>query len=74
MEEHVYRVIELAGSSTEGIEAAVENAVGRAARTLRHLRWFEVKRLSGHITDGKVQHWQVTIKAGFTLEGEDVKD
>lgn len=71
MEDHVYRVIELVGSSTEGIEEAIENAVKRAGQTLRHLRWFEVVRTSGHIANGEVEHYQVTIKAGFTLEDKD---
>jgi flavin-binding protein dodecin len=69
MEDHVYKVVELAGSSPVGISQAIENAVIRASKTLRHLRWFEVSRVSGHINDdGKVGHYQVVIKAGFTLE------
>lgn len=68
MEDHVYKVVELAGSSPEGISQAIENAVNRASKTLRHMRWFEVSRISGHIDQGKVGHYQVVIKAGFTLE------
>jgi dodecin len=68
MENHVYKVVELAGSSPAGISQAIENAVNRASKSLRHLRWFEVSRISGHIDDGKIGHYQVVIKAGFTLE------
>ncbi len=68
MSEHTYKMIELVGSSPRGIEAAVENAIKRAGETLRNLRWFEVIETRGHIEDGKVAHWQVTIKVGFTLE------
>lgn len=68
MSDHTYKLIELVGSSPRGIEAAVENAVQRAGKTLRNLRWFEVVETRGHIEDGKIAHWQVTIKAGFTLE------
>ena len=69
MAEHVYRVIELVGSSETGIEEAIQNAIARAGETLRNLRWFEVVETRGHIEDGKVAHWQVTLKVGFTLEG-----
>lgn len=68
MEDHVYKVVELAGSSSDGISQAIDNAVHRASKSLRHLRWFEVSRISGHIEDGKVSHYQVMLKAGFTLE------
>jgi flavin-binding protein dodecin len=68
MSEHTYKLIELVGSSPQGIEAAVENAIVRAGKTLRNLRWFEVTEMRGHIEDGAVAHWQVTLKAGFTLE------
>jgi dodecin len=66
--DHIYRVIELVGSSTQGIEDAINVALGRAHRTLRNLRWFEIVRTSGHIEHGKVQHYQVTLKVGFTME------
>jgi flavin-binding protein dodecin len=66
--DHVYRSIELIGSSTQSIEGAINAALARAHRTLRHLRWFEVLRTSGHIDQGKVQHYQVTLKVGFTME------
>ncbi|HWG07191.1 MAG TPA: dodecin [Beijerinckiaceae bacterium] len=65
---HVYRVIEVVGSSALSIEDAIEAAVGRAHRTLRNLRWFEVVRTSGHIAEGKVKHYQVSLKVGFTME------
>src|ERR1700744_4931667 len=66
--EHVYRVIEIVGSSADGIEAAIDAGLDRAHRTLRNLRWFEVVRTSGHIEGGKAQHYQVTLKVGFTME------
>ena len=68
MSEHVYKKLELVGSSPNGIEDAVKNAVERAGKTLRNLRWFEVTETRGHIEDGKVAHWQVTVKVGFTLD------
>lgn len=68
-DEHIYRVIELVGTSAESIEDAIASAVSRASRTLRNLRWFEVVRTSGHIADGAVAHYQVTLKVGFTMEG-----
>lgn len=70
MNDHVYKIIEIVGSSKTTIEDAIQNAVNRASATLENLRWFEVTQTRGHIEDGKVQHYQVTIKAGFTLEGE----
>ena len=68
MSEHVYKTIELVGSSTKGVEEAVRGAVAKAADTVRNLRWFEVTETRGHIENGKVAHWQVTLKIGFTLE------
>ena len=68
MSNHVYKKIELTGSSSVGIQAAVENAVGKASQTINNMRWFEVIETRGHINDGKVEHWQVTIKIGFTIE------
>lgn len=67
-EDHVYRIIEVAGSSEESVEAAIQSAVSRASRTLHGLRWFEVMQVRGHIEDGKVQHYQVALKIGFTLD------
>ena len=66
---HIYRVIELVGTSEESIEDAITSGIARASSTLRNVRWFEVVRTSGHITDGIVQHYQVTMKVGFTMEG-----
>jgi flavin-binding protein dodecin len=64
----VYKITELAGSSSESVENAIENAVGRAHATLRNLDWFEVTDIRGHIVDGKVAHYQVSLKVGFRLE------
>lgn len=68
MSDHVYKHVELTGSSTTSMEDAVRNAVDRAAKTLRAMQWFEVTDTRGHIKDGKIEFWQVTIKVGFTLE------
>jgi flavin-binding protein dodecin len=68
MSDHIYKKIELVGSSPKGIEDAVNNAVDRAAKTVRNMRWFEVSEIRGHIADNKIDHWQVTVKIGFTLE------
>jgi dodecin len=68
MDEHIYRVIEIVGTSQTGVDDAIRSAIGRANATLRNLRWFEVARTSGHIENGKVQHFQVTLKVGFTME------
>jgi flavin-binding protein dodecin len=68
MEDQVYKIIQLAGSSETSIEDAIEGAIARAARTLKHLRWFEVVETRGHIEEGKVRHYQVILKVGFALE------
>ena len=68
MSDHVYKKIELVGSSPTGLEDAVNNALSRAGKTIRNMRWFEVTETRGQIEDGKVNHWQVTIKIGFTLD------
>lgn len=68
MSEHVYKVVELVGSSRVGIEDAVNNAVNQASNTIRNMRWFEVVETRGYIEDGAVAYWQVTIKLGFTVE------
>jgi dodecin len=70
MPDHVYKTIELVGSSNRGMEEAVQKAIAKAAETVRNLRWFEVLDTRGHIEGGKVAHWQVTLKLGFTLEDE----
>ena len=69
MDNHVYKMIELTGSSTVGSDDAIKNAIDTAAKTLRNLDWFEVIETRGHITDGKIAHWQVSLKAAFRLEG-----
>ncbi len=68
MSDHVYKVIELVGSSPASVEDAIQNAIGRASKTLKNLRWFEVVQTRGHIEEGRVHHYQVVLKVGFTLE------
>ncbi|MCF6250101.1 MAG: dodecin family protein [Methylococcaceae bacterium] len=68
MSDHVYKKIELTGSSSIGMQDAIETAVAKASKTINNMRWFEVIETRGHINDGKIEHWQVTIKVGFTLE------
>ena len=68
MSDHIYKIIQLAGSSTSSIEDAIQNAVSRASKNLKNLRWFEVLETRGQIQGGKVSHYQVTIKVGFTLD------
>ncbi len=70
MPDHIYKTIELVGSSTRGMEDAVQKAIAKASETVRNLRWFQVLDTRGHIEGGKVAHWQVTLKIGFTLEAE----
>jgi len=69
MKDHVYKHIELTGTSTTSVEDAVEKAIKRAHKTIKNLGWFEVVETRGAIAKGKVEHWQVTIKVGFTVEG-----
>jgi len=68
MADRVYRVIEIVGSSPEGVDAAIRNAVARAAQTMRNLDWFEVTEIRGQLSDGAVAHVQVGLKVGFRLE------
>jgi flavin-binding protein dodecin len=68
MANHVYGISEVVGSSPDGVEAAVNNAVTQAAKTVRHLDWFEVTNVRGQLADGAVAHWQVTVKLGFRIE------
>ena len=68
MPDHVYKTVEITGSSTTTMEDAVRTAVARAAKTLHNLRWFQVTEVRGGIDGGEVGHWQVTLKIGFTLE------
>jgi flavin-binding protein dodecin len=67
MTDHVYKIVDLVGSSPTSIEDAIQTAIERASQTLRNLRWFEVTETRGHIEDGKVTHYQVTLRVGFTL-------
>ena len=69
MHDHVYKVIELTGSSEKSAEDAIQRAVTRASETVRNLRWFEVVQTRGYIKDGRIDHYQVTLKVGFTLDG-----
>ncbi len=68
MSEHVYKSVELTGSSPKSMEEAVRNALTRASKTLHNLRWFQVTDTRGHIENGDISHWQVTVKVGFTLD------
>jgi hypothetical protein len=68
MTEHVYKTIELTGTSQKSLEAAIENAVAKASQTLHNLRWFEVVETRGAVEKGKVSAWQVTVKISFTLD------
>jgi len=68
MVDHVYKTVEITGSSTVGADDAVRKAIARASKTLHKLRWFQVTETRGHIENGEVAHWQVTVKVGFSLE------
>lgn len=68
MAEHIYKKIELVGSSPNGFDEAVKNAVARAGKTVRNMRWFEVVETRGYLEEGSISHWQVTLKVGFTLD------
>jgi len=68
MSDHTYKIIEIVGSSTQGLEQAIDGAVARAAQTMQHLDWFEVTEIRGHIREGQVDHFQVGMKVGFRLE------
>ena len=68
MSDHVYKIVEIVGSSPDSIEDAVQRAVARASQSLREIRWFEVVSTRGHVEDGRVAHYQVTLRIGFTLE------
>ena len=70
MSDHVYKVVELAGSSKDSIEDAIRTAITRADQSLRNMRWFEVVETRGQVAQGEVLHFQVTLKVGFTIEGE----
>ena len=68
MSNHVYKSVEITGTSGDGVQAAMDNAIGKASKTLRNLDWFEVVGIRGHIEDGHTAHYQVTMKIGFRLE------
>jgi dodecin len=68
MPDHVYKHLELTGSSTKSSDDAIRNALAKAAKTMRNMHWFQVVETRGQIDGGKIAHWQVTIKVGFTLE------
>ncbi len=68
MTSRTYRLTEIVGTSPEGIDAAIRNGVSRAGKTIRHIDWFEVAEIRGHVRDGEVDHFQVTLKVGFRLE------
>jgi len=68
MSAHTYKIIELVGSSTVGTDDAIRNAIAKAALTVKHMDWFEVVETRGHLVDGKIAHFQVTIKIGFRIE------
>ncbi|MEP9394708.1 dodecin [Gordonia sp. VNK1] len=71
MSEHVYRVIEVVGSSAEGTDAAIANAIARVTKTTRNVDWFEVVGTRGHVADGAIAHTQVTLKVGFRIDEDD---
>ncbi|MCP4619888.1 MAG: dodecin domain-containing protein [Bradyrhizobium sp.] len=66
--DHVYKILELVGSSDKSIDDAIQNAITRASKTIREMKWFEVAQTRGHIENGKVAHYQVALRVGFTLE------
>jgi len=68
MADHIYKVVEIVGSSGKGTDDAIQNAIARASKTLKNLDWFEVVETRGHLKDGKIAHYQVTLKIGFRLE------
>ena len=69
MDQHVYKIVEIVGTSGSSIEDAIQTGITRAAQSLRNIGWFEVLETRGHVVDGRVDHFQVTMKLGFTLEG-----
>ena len=71
MADHIYRVAEIVGTSPDGVDAAIRNAVSRANQTLRNMDWFEMTEIRGHLTDGQVADWQVTVKIGFRLDDKE---
>ena len=70
MTDHTYRVTEIVGTSPESVEQAIRNGIARANQTLRNLDWFEATEIRGHLADGEIKHFQVTLKVGFRLDDE----
>jgi flavin-binding protein dodecin len=70
MPDHIYKIIEMVGSSETSIEDAIEGAIAKISETIRHMRWVEVQQIRGHVENGRLSHYQVTLKAGFTVEEE----
>ena len=68
MSDHIYKIVQLVGSAPSSVEDAIQNAIARASKSLKHLRWFEVLETRGQVEGGKVSHYQVTLKVGFTLD------
>ncbi|GAA0786923.1 dodecin [Marinobacterium sediminicola] len=68
MSDHIYKIVEVAGSSTESHDDAIRQAIAKAAETIQHMNWYEVKEMRGHISDGKIAHYQVVIRLGFRLD------
>ena len=71
MSDHTYRVTEIVGTSPDSVEQAIRNGIARANKTLRNLDWFETKEIRGHLGDGQIKHFQVTLKVGFRLDDDD---
>ncbi|MCM0618930.1 dodecin [Nocardioides bruguierae] len=70
MTDRTYRVTEIVGTSPDGIDQAIRNGISRASKTLRHIDWFEMTQVRGHVRDGEIEHFQVGLKVGFRLEDE----
>jgi flavin-binding protein dodecin len=68
LSDHIYKIVQLVGSAPSSVEDAIQNAIARASKSLKHLRWFEVLETRGQVEGGKVSHYQVTLKVGFTLD------
>lgn len=68
MDDHTYKKVEIVGTSSESSDAAIRNAIMKAGESVRHLRWFEVTELRGNVAEGRIDHWQATVKVGFRLE------
>jgi hypothetical protein len=71
MADHIYRIAEIVGTSPDGVDDAIRQAIARANQTLRNIDWFEMTEVRGHLADGQVADWQVTVKVGFRLEDGD---